>query len=220
MRKLASQGFRTGILDLTQGELGTRGSIEERAAESREAARILGVTRRENARLPDGGLADGPDQRNVLVPLLRSFRPKVLLAPMTGDLHPDHEAAHHIVRTANHLAGLARLMPECGFEPWRAPHVYFYAVYRDPAMPAFLCDVTEQFPAKLDALRAYASQFHNPAYQGKKTSISTQEFWDSITARAAYWGSRLSGGPRAAYAECLYADGPVEIAHLPGLEKR
>ncbi len=223
VRKLVDQGYRVGILDLTQGELGTRGSAEERRAEAARAAEILGVAVRENAELPDGGVADSPDQRLTVIPHLRALRPQTILAPMRLDQHPDHDAAHYLVRNANHLAGLAKMMPETAQAPWRAPRMLYYSVYLEPAIPDLIADVTSQFDAKLEALRAFRSQFHNPDYDGEQTWVSTEAFWDTIRTRAQYWGSRL-GVPGAdqqgpAYAECLFHDGPIPVQTLPGLEE-
>lgn len=223
VRKLADQGYRVGILDLTQGELGTRGSVEERRAEAAHAAEILGVAVRENAGLPDGGVADSEDQRLAVIPHLRTLRPRMILAPMRHDQHPDHEAAHYLVRNANHFAGLAKMMPETAESRWRTPRVLYYSVYTEPAIPDLIVDVTGQFDAKLDALRAFRSQFHNPDYDGQETWVSTAAFWETIRTRAQYWGARLGvpgeihQGP--AYAECLFHDGPIPVQTLPGLEE-
>jgi len=230
VRKLADQGRSIAILDLTRGEMGSRGSVKERREEAREAARVLGAACRENARLPDGALSNTAEQQRAIIPFIRRFQPDVILAPMRGDLHPDHEAAHYLLRDANHFAGLAKLDPESEWGPWRAPRVYFYSVYREPAMPALIVDVTKQFGAKMDALRAYRSQFHNPDYDGPQTYIASEQFWEGMRARAAYWGTRLVSihGANQHTAdrvdegvlcgECLFSDVPVTVEALPGLE--
>lgn len=212
VHKLAQHGRTVGILDLTHGEMGTRGSVEERAAEAANAARILGVTRRENAGLPDGALANTHEQQLRVIPYLRSFRPKILIAPMNGDRHPDHRAAHELVRDAAYFAGLAKIKTD--HEPFRPQRVYCYHPYNEDQPPQLIVDISEHFEAKLEALRAHASQFHNPDYPGKSTWISSEAFWESIRIRAAYWGGRI----RAAYGEPLYADGPVGVSLPPGLE--
>lgn len=230
VRKLVLQGRRVGILDLSQGELASRGSVEERRAEAQRAAEILGVLRRQNAGLPDGGITNTTAQQHALIPFIRSFRPRVILAPMRDDRHPDHEAAHHLVRAADYFAGLVRLHsanqdsanqdsgnqnsgPES--EPWRAPHMYFYAVHKEMAIPQLIVDVSGQFEDKLAALRAFRSQFHNPEYGGVETYVSSAGFWESIQQRAAYWGSRIG----VAYGETLFSDGPIAVSTLPGIEE-
>ena len=120
IHKMVTQGYSVGILDLTEGELASRGSPAERAEEARVSAEILGVKRRECAKLKDGKIANTSEQQKKLIPLLRSFRPKVLIAPMSDDRHPDHGAAHELVRDANYFAGLAHLDPDAQREPHRA----------------------------------------------------------------------------------------------------
>ena len=210
MCKLAASGLRTAILDLTRGEMGTRGTVEERLAEAKEAAARLGVPVRENAGLPDGRLENSYEQRVALVPFVRSFRPRVILAPMTPDRHPDHCAAHDLARDGNFMAGLARI--ETGHEPWRAPKLYYYSPYHDLAeAPAFVVDVSEQFETKVEALKAFASQFYNPDYDGQPTLIASESFWHSIRTRAAYWGNRVG----VAYGEPIYTLEPVGLTLLP-----
>ena len=201
-----------GILDLTRGETGTRGTPEERAAEAANAAAILGLAARANAGLPDGGVANDDAQRRVVIGLLRRFRPRVLLTLMAPDRHPDHAAAHALVRDANFLAGLARI--DTGSPAHRTPHVLYFHPYTDFAgTPAFVADITGHLDAKLAALRAHVSQFHNPSYPGPATHISSALFWDGITARARYWGARIG----VEHGEPLHADGPVPLDTLPGL---
>ena len=213
IHKLAQQGYRVAILDLTRGEMGTRGTVEERAAEGAAAARILGAVQRENAGLPDAGLANTKEQQLRVIPFIRSFRPRMLLATMKDDRHPDHRTAHELVRDAAYFSGLARI--ETGHEPHRPETVYYYHPYYENGPPHLVVDISDHFDAKIEALRAYASQFFNPDNNGQATHISSAAFWDSILARAAYWGNRV--GVR--YGEPLYAEGAVRVDVPPGLEK-
>jgi len=213
LHKLSQHGHVVGILDLTRGEMGTRGTPEERAAEAAAAADILGVARRENACLPDGQLVNHTEQQRQIIPLLRSFRAKTLLLPQGRDRHPDHRAAYDLVRDAAYFAGLAKI--ETGQEPYRPAFTYYYhPYYQDNTTPHFVVDVSEHFEAKLAAIAAYGSQFYNPAYPGKATYISSETFWQTIKVRAAYWGGRVN----VAYGEPLSADLPVRLLMLPGLE--
>lgn len=211
LHKLVQSGRSVAILDLTRGEMGTRGTPEVRAQEAAAAAKILGIAHRDNAGLPDGGIANITEQQKKLIPFIRKYRPAVILAPMSPDRHPDHQAAHALVRDANFLSGLERV--DTGQERYRTPQLYFYHPYFEHAMPSWIVDISDHFSIKMDALRAYASQFHNPSSPGTETFISSKSFWDSIQTRAAYWGSRIG----AAYGEALYADGPVRLDGLPGL---
>jgi len=214
VHKLTGRGYAVAILDLTRGELSTRGTVEEREQEARQAAAILGVCARENAGLPDGAVANTTEYQRRVIPHLRALRPKLLLAPMHGDRHPDHSVAHTLVRDADYFAGLGKI--ETGHEPHRTPHVYYYHPYfEDGDPPQFVLDITEHFEAKLDALKAHASQFFNPDYPGKPTYIASERFWESIRTRAAYWGRRID----ASYGEPLYADRPVPMDLPPGLEE-
>ncbi len=214
VHKLVSQGHSVGVLDLTRGEMGSRGTPEERLLEAAEAAKVLGVVRRENAALPDGHLTNCTEQRLAVIRAIRSFRPRVLLVPLNDDLHPDHNAACSLCADANHLAGLVKMDPESDQEPYRTPTVYFYRVYGEPTPPQMIMDVSEHFEAKQEALRAYKSQFYNPEYEGRSSFIATEAFWESIKTRAAYWGTRIG----TAYAEPLYARAPLPLTTLPGLE--
>ena len=212
IHKLTQTGRSVAILDLTRGELATRGSVEERQSEAMESAKILGATKRENAGLPDGRIANTHEQQLAVISFFRSLRPRVLIAPMSDDRHPDHGAAHTLTRDANFFAGLRKI--DTGHEPYRAPRMYFYRVHTESTTPQLVVDVSTHFDAKLEAIRAYASQFHNPAYAGEQTHISTPEFWESIRTKAAYWGAQIG----VKYGEPLHVNGPVGIEILPELE--
>lgn len=208
--KLAAQGQRTAILDLTQGELGSRGTVEERQQEAAHAATLLGLACRENAGLPDGGLADIPEQRTVVAHWIRKLKPRLLLLPMVPDRHPDHEAAHHLCKSANFFAGVASI--DTGDAHYRAPEVFYYHPYFvGQDTPAFIADISEQFEKKHEALRAFKSQFHNPDYDGPETLVASEQFWGDITTRAAYWGGRIG----VAYGEPLFSPDPQPF-HWPG----
>jgi len=209
--KAAKAGKRVTILDLTEGELGSRGSVEERRSEAQAASAALGAILRANAQLPDGGIANCDAQRRKLITHLRNLRAAVLLCPMHTDRHPDHDEAHYLVRDANYLAGLSRI--ETGQEPHRAAHVYYYRVYGESTPPSALMDISDVFETKLAALRAYKSQLFNPQYEGAATFVSSEAFWNSIRVRAEYWGARIG----VKYAEPIYSDAPIALTTLPGL---
>ncbi|MBI1321513.1 MAG: bacillithiol biosynthesis deacetylase BshB1 [Candidatus Hydrogenedens sp.] len=213
LHKAAKRGFRVVIADLTRGEMGTRGTPEERAVEAAQAAELLGVSARINAGLPDAGLADSPEQREAVIRIIREHRPRTILAPMKPDRHPDHEAAHDLIRSANFYSGLAKV--DTGQPPYRAPALYFYyAYFTGDAPPAFVVDVSGHFDQKLSALRAYRSQLFNPERDEPQTFVSTEEFWEDIATRALFWGARI--GVR--YGEPLYHFGPVGLELPLGLE--
>lgn len=209
--KAAKAGMRVAILDLTEGELGSRGSVEERRSEAQAASVALGVAHRANAQLADGGVANSDTQRRKLISHLRELRASVLLCPMHTDRHPDHDAAHYLVRDANYLAGLSRI--DTGQEPHRASQIYYYRVYGESTPPSALIDISDVFETKLAALRAYKSQLFNPQYEGAATFVSSEAFWNSIRVRAEYWGARIG----VKYAEPIYSDSPIALTTLPGL---
>ena len=212
LHKLTQLGRSVAILDLTRGEMSSRGDTATRQQEAEVAASILGVTLRENAALPDGALDNTRAQREILIPYIRRHRPKVLLAPMSPDRHPDHAAAHALVRDANFLAGLTRI--ETGAAPHRAASIYYYYAYYEPqGPPSFIVDISGHYAEKKEAVSAYASQFYNPEFAGPETHVSSQKFWDCIDGRAAYWGTR--GG--VAYGEPLYALESMTLELPPAL---
>ena len=160
--KAAANGQRTAIVDLTQGEMGTRGSAELRAEEASHAAEILGVTARVNLGLPDAGITNTPQTRAQLVRLIRRFQPRVVLAPSITGKHPDHRVSAELVTDACFLAGLAKIEPDLPrFRPFKLLHSLTYR--EDPIKPTFVVDISAEFEQKLLAIKAYASQFDGVA---------------------------------------------------------
>ena len=212
--KLARAGRQTAILDLTEGELSSRGTVAERRAEADASARILGVAVRQNAKLPDGHVANVPEQRLVIIRAIRELRPTVLLAPMAPDRHPDHVAAHDLVKDANFFAGVHGI--DTGQPAHRARAVYFYHAYQEiDREPSHVVDISSDFDTKLAAVAAFQSQFYNPADAGPETHIASKAFWDGIATRAAYWGNRIG----VSYGEPLYGTMPVAMNLPPELEE-
>ena len=211
--KLTQQGHSVAILDLTRAEMSTRGNPEERVGEAEDAAKILGVKTRENVGLPDAGLENNAAQQRKIIPFIQSFRPKILLAPMREDRHPDHNVAHALLRDAAYFSGLSKI--STGHPTYRPDRVYYYHPYYEGAQqPHMIIDISEHFEKKIEALKAYKSQFHNPDYQGEETYISSLEFWKSIEIAARYWGKRIG----VDYGEPLFSDEPLKLSTLPGLE--
>jgi bacillithiol biosynthesis deacetylase BshB1 len=182
---LARRGFTFGICDLTRGEMGTRGTPDVRAAEARKAAGILGASFRETLDLGDGGLRTDRAAELALISVIRRARPRLVLAPHREDRHPDHVRASRLVTDAAWYAGLKAL--ETGSPAHRPQQVVYYPT-SFVATPSFLVDVTDVFSVKLAAIRAYASQFHDPLSREAETYISTSGFLDGITARAQAFG--------------------------------
>ncbi len=210
---LSKKGYRAGILDLSRGELASRGTIEERDAEAEAAARLLGAVTRINAGLPDGAIENTPAQRREVAAHIRATRPRLIIAPMSDDRHPDHAASHYLVRDANFVAGLAKA--EIPHEAWRAAKLAYYRVHGVHAAPQVVIDISEGFETKLAAMKAYASQFYNPDYEGAPTYVASREFWESVETRASYWGHQIG----VKYGEPLFLDGPLGMTAPPGIEE-
>ncbi len=194
---LAREGKRVGIVDLTRGELSTRGTLESRAAETAEATRILGLDLRENLELPDGGIASTPEQRERVITALRQWRPRTVLLPYFKDRHPDHERASALVRDALFASGLTKVKStDAGGRPqlpWRPARAFYYMLSEDFS-PAFIVDVSAVQEIKMQAIRAYATQFHSETESGEpQTYISTPEFLQSLIGRAQRLGFHVGG---------------------------
>jgi N-acetylglucosamine malate deacetylase 1 len=157
MIKLADHGKKTGILDLTAGEMGTLGSVEARLAESQAAAEIMGVTTRENLGLPDSGLEISQDNKLRIAAIIRKYKPQLVILPVAeNQRHPDHHAASVLGHDACFLAGLRKL--NLDGEPHRPRKIIYVASFED-APASFAVDISEQFERKLKAVAAYKSQF-------------------------------------------------------------
>jgi bacillithiol biosynthesis deacetylase BshB1 len=182
----AARGKSFGILDLTRGEMGTRGTPEIREREAEEAARTLGAAFRVTLDLGDGGLRTDRDAELRIVEVVRRARPRLLIAPYPDDRHPDHARAGRLLKEASFYAGLRAL--ETGVPAHRPQQVVFYfATY--VGSPSFLVDVSGVLERKLAALAAYRSQFHDPSSKEPETFISRKGFVEAITARARFFGA-------------------------------
>lgn len=204
----ADQGYRTGILDLTAGEMGTRGSAELRQREAEQAATILGVAERRNAGLPDGGLFNTEDSRRVVVEAVRHFAPEVVILPFPIGRHPDHRIASELARDACFLAGLAKY-PAAG-HPHRPGKIVYALAYReDPIKPTFVIDISDQFDRKMAAIRCYASQFDGAASAGEIFPTG-QDLYGLVQTQNAHYGSLI----RARYGEPYFTHETVLVDDL------
>ena len=201
---LASHGHRVGIVDLTRGESASRGTVEERAREAGEAARVLGVAGRETLGLPDLGLdRSSRAQVTAMVACLRRHRPSLVVAPDRDDEHPDHVEASHLVQRACYLAGLARFAAD---GERHRPGRLLFALYRTGARPQLVVDVSRAWPRRLEAIRAHASQL-DPA-RGPSTYLTHPDFLAAVEGRARHWGALIG----ASHGEAYRARGPIAVA--------
>jgi len=188
--KLKSQGYRTGVLDMTRGEMGTRGTPEMREQEAAEAARILKLDLRLNLGQPDGHVWPTEAARTAVVRVLRTHAPKVLLTTHWDDPHPDHANTCHIVREAARLATMARYDEEQQLPAVRMPAL-MHSLFSRRVVPSFIVDVSEFVEEKMAAIRAHASQFYSAESSEPATRISDPAFLEQIELRMRYFGSLI-----------------------------
>lgn len=199
LAKLISQGKIVAIVDLTEGELGTRGTNETRAMEAKKASDILGVVARENLGMKDGFLCNIEEYQMRIIRMVRKYQPEIIFANATDDRHPDHAKAAKLVSDACFLSGLAKIETVENDEVqlvWRPKHIFNYIQWKS-INPDFVVDISDFMKKKMEACLAYETQFYNPSSEEPMTPISTKEFLESITYRAQDLG-RLSG---VSYAE-------------------
>lgn len=213
--KTAAQGYRVGILDLTAGERGTDGSARLRGEESEAAARILGVTARCNAGLPDAGLTNTQETRSLVAGFVRAFRPRVVILPFTTGRHPDHRIASQLAYDACFLAGLSKF--DAPGEPHR-PHKLLYALtYREDAVkPSFVVDITEQMETKMEAIRCYSSQFDGKTWGGEVFPGGDRPLYDQVRMHAARYGSLI----RTEYGEPFHVVETMQVDDVVALPVR
>ena len=212
------RGKKTGVVDLTRGELGTRGTPELRAKEAAAAAALMQLDVRENLGMADGFFRNDQEHQLLLIRAIRKYRPEIVLANALADRHPDHGRAGNLIADACFLSGLRKLgtVGDDGAvqEQWRPKYIFHYIQDRYFA-PSFVYDVTPVFETKLQSIRAYASQFHSTEYHKDEpqTYISTPEFLNSIIGRHQMFG-KMIGVP---YAEGFITEKTIGIRDFDAL---
>lgn len=196
LAKEIASGKKVGIVDLTRGELGTRGSAEIRDKEAAKAAEILGISIRENLEFADGFFVNDKAHQLEVIKMLRKYQPEIVLCNAVEDRHIDHAKGSKLVSDACFLSGLIKIDTKLAGQdtwqlPWRPKHVYHYIQWKN-LEPDFLVDVSGFIPKKIEAIKAYASQFYDPNSNEPQTPISTKTFFDSLDYRAQDLG-RLIG---------------------------
>lgn len=205
--KHADLGHRVGLCDLSAGEMGSNGSVNERLAEADEAARVLGATWRINLRWPDRALGGDPEHVRAAAKLVREARPRTVALPYWADRHPDHEEASRVLTAAVFNAGLRRY--DAGAEPWRPSATVYYFI-NDSVPPSFVVDVSAQYERKRRALECHRSQFTAAAPGAVETRLTSPLFMQLVESRDAQFGAQA--GVR--YAEGLIVRGVVMRDHL------
>ena len=193
--KEIQKGKSIGIIDLTRGEMGTRGTVIDRDRESVIASKIMGVSFRENMNFKDGFFKDDDDHKISLIKKIRKYRPKIVITNAISDRHPDHPRASQIAVDACFLSGLEKI--DTGQDVWRPKFIYHYIQFNHIS-PDFVVDISKQMSLKLKAVEAYKTQFYNPESKETSTIISSKEFLESVSYRAKDLGRQ---------ANCEYAEG-------------
>jgi bacillithiol biosynthesis deacetylase BshB1 len=205
-------GRRVGIVDLTAGETGSRGTVDIRAAEALEASRILGVSVRENLRLPDAHLVNTPETREAVIRAIRRHRPTIVITHARQGRHPDHIAAAQLVRDACFLSGLKNLVTDIpAFRPRKVLHAMSFR--EDAIAPSFVVDISEVFEQKLAAIRCYHSQFDGLTQAGE-VYPNGEPLPDIIRHQAAHYGTMI----RARYGEPFHTTETLRVSDITALD--
>ncbi len=211
--KLGSQGHKIGVISLTRGELGTRGSPEIRSQEFQEAATLLKLSTHKMLDIPDGNVAVNWENKLKIIREIRTYQPAVVFAPYWKDRHPDHENTSNLVREAAFLSGLKKI--ETDQEAFRPYKVIYYPCWFE-FKPSFVVDITEYHDQKIRAIQAYRSQFDHPdkkKFGNEETFISRPEFLEEITTRDRYYGTSIGRtfGEPFLVRETLRLDDPMDF---------
>ncbi|MEZ4774514.1 MAG: bacillithiol biosynthesis deacetylase BshB1 [Bacteroidia bacterium] len=207
--KMISKGKKAGIIDLTRGDLGSRGTPEIRDREAEIAAEIMGIHARENLAFRDGFFLHDETHQMAIIRMIRKYQPEVVIANAPSDRHPDHGRASKLVRDAAFLSGLRRIETQLDGQEqpaWRPKRLFYYI--QDHALePDFVVDVTEYYEKKVETLRAFGSQFYDPNSKEPITYISTPDFLPFIEARARIYGHMIG----TTFGEGFISETPIKI---------
>ena len=193
--KLVSQGKKVGIVDLTRGELGTRGSAEIRTKETKEASKILGITIRENMDFKDGFFRNDEEHQLKIIQVIRKYQPDFVFCNAPDDRHIDHPKGSQLIVEASFLSGLTKINTDDSSgnaqKQWRPKNIYHYIQWKN-LDPDFIFDVSGFHNTKMNAVKCYSSQFYDPKSKEPETPISTKNFMNFVQSRANDFG-RLIG---------------------------
>lgn len=211
-----AEGKKVGIIDLTRGELGTRGNGETRAIEAARAAEILGVHHRENLGMADGFFLHNELNTRKIIEVVRRFKPSIILANAPEDRHPDHGRSAKLVTDAAFLSGLKKIVTQDADnksqEPWRPTYLFHYVQDR-LLEPDFVVDISKFYAQKMDSIKAYTTQFHNDELNEPQTYISTPRFLETVQGRDMQMGKRIG----VDYAEGYITEKTIGISSFDAL---
>ena len=216
MLKMKHLGYRTGALDVTHGEMGTRGTVEGRAEESVKAAKILKLDVRENLGLADGHVFPDDPSRVELVRVLRRLKPRLILTHQEGDPHPDHDHIAQLVRESARLASMKNYDAEIGGEKIAVPMVA-HNVFSRRSDISFVVDISDFLEAKMAAIRAHKSQFYDPRSREPETRLTAKNFLSDLETRSRYFGSLIgvAAGEPFFVREALNVEDPFALLTRP-----
>jgi bacillithiol biosynthesis deacetylase BshB1 len=216
MLRMKSLGYKTGGLDVTRGEMGTRGTVEGRAKEAEDAAKILKLDIRENLGLSDGHVFVVDESRTAMVRAFRRLRPKVILTHQLDDPHPDHDHIARLVRESGRLSSMRNYDPESGADVIAVPRVA-HNIFSRHVLPSFVVDISEFLADKMAAIRAHSSQFYDPESSEPETRLTNKRFLDELEQRSRYFGSLIGveAGEPFYVRETLNIYDPVDLLTQP-----
>jgi bacillithiol biosynthesis deacetylase BshB1 len=187
--KLVKYGKQVGIIDLTQGELSTRGNVTTRKKETDCASKVLGISVRENLKLRDGNITNDENSRKKIISVLRKYQPQIVFAPYPFERHPDHVNAGNLIKDSIFYSGLEKIKTG-NAKPFRPSKVYYYPHHYDIPV-SFIIDVSQEFKRKIDSIICYQTQFFNKEKDKKQTYISSELFYKHIEAKARFYGFKI-----------------------------
>ena len=207
--KLVAEGKSVGIIDFTEAELSSNGSIESRRVETENASKVLNISFRENLKISDGKVKVNDEIVKTVITRIRKHQPKIIFAPYFNDRHPDHIGASKIVKDAVFFSGLKKIETEFEGEiqTIHRPDKLFYYMQTYEFIPSFVVDISDHFETKMEAVRAYKSQFYNPNESGELTFISDPKFIKYLEARARHYGFQI----RKEYGEPFFSEETIEL---------
>lgn len=210
--KMKSLGYRTGALDITRGEMGTRGTVAGRAEEAKDAAEILKLDIRDNLGLPDGHVFVTDDERVKLVRKIRELKPKIILTHQLDDPHPDHDHIANLVRESARLSSMQNYDREFGQERIKVP-IVAHNVFSQRVYPSFIVDISDFLEEKMNAIKAHKSQFHDPESKELETRLTNKDFLTELENRSRYFGSLIGVAAGEPYfvREALNIEDPIEL---------
>ncbi len=214
--KMKSLGYKTGALDVTKGEMGTRGTVEGRALEAKEATKILKLDVRENLELPDGHVFETDFERTKMVRVLRRLKPKVILTHQLDDPHPDHNHIANLVREAARLSSMQKYDGEFEQERIKVPMVA-HNIFSQRVLPSFIVDISDFMEEKTAAIRAHTSQFYDPNSNEPETRLTSKSFIIELENRSRYFGSLIGveAGEPFFVREVLNIEDPIDLLTRP-----